>query len=32
VTLPYLIIMIGFVLLLTLCPGIVTTLPRMLYG
>jgi len=32
VTLPYLIIMIGFVLLLTLFPGIVTILPRMLYG
>ena len=32
VTLPYLVIMVGFVLLLTLCPGIVTILPRMLYG
>jgi len=32
VTLPYLMIMIGFVLLLTLWPGIVTILPRVLYG
>ena len=32
VTLPYLIIMVGFVLLLTLFPGIVTILPRLLYG
>src|SRR5205809_497550 len=32
VTLPYLIIMVGFVLLLTLFPGIVTILPRVLYG
>src|SRR5438477_633568 len=32
VTLPYLLIMVGFVLLLTLFPGIVTILPRMLYG
>jgi tripartite ATP-independent transporter DctM subunit len=32
VTLPYLIIMVGFVLLLTLCPGIVTILPKLLYG
>ena len=32
VTLPYLVIMIGFVLLLTLWPGIVTILPRVLYG
>ena len=32
VTMPYLIIMIGFVLLLTLWPGIVTILPRVLYG
>ncbi len=32
VTLPYLIIMVGFVLLLTLLPGIVTILPRVLYG
>jgi len=29
---PYLIIMVGFVLLLTLFPGIVTILPRLLYG
>jgi len=32
VTMPYLIIMVGFVLLLTLFPGIVTILPRLLYG
>jgi C4-dicarboxylate transporter, DctM subunit len=32
VTLPYLIIMVGFVLLLTLFPSIVTILPRLLYG
>ena len=32
VTLPYLMIMVGFVLLLTLWPGIVTILPRVLYG
>jgi C4-dicarboxylate transporter DctM subunit len=32
VTLPYLIIMVGFVLLLTLCPSIVTILPKLLYG
>jgi C4-dicarboxylate transporter, DctM subunit len=32
VTLPYLIIMVGFVLLLTLFPGIVTILPKLLYG
>jgi C4-dicarboxylate transporter, DctM subunit len=32
VTLPYLLIMVGFVLLLTLWPGIVTILPRVLYG
>ncbi len=32
VTLPYLIIMVGFVLLLTLFPSIVTILPRFLYG
>jgi len=32
VTLPYLIIMVGFVLLLTLCPNIVTILPKLLYG
>jgi len=32
VTLPYLIIMVGFVLLLTLFPNIVTILPRLLYG
>jgi C4-dicarboxylate transporter, DctM subunit len=32
VTLPYLIIMVGFVLLLTLWPGIVTILPKLLYG
>ena len=32
VTMPYLIIMVGFVLLLTLFPGIVTILPRILYG
>lgn len=32
VTMPYLMIMIGFVLLLTLWPGIVTILPRVLYG
>jgi TRAP-type C4-dicarboxylate transport system permease large subunit len=32
VTAPYLIIMIAFVLLLTLFPGIVTILPRLLYG
>jgi len=32
VTLPYLIIMVGFVLLLTLCPNIVTVLPKLLYG
>src|SRR6186713_1069892 len=32
VTLPYLIIMVCFVLLLTLFPGIVTILPRLLYG
>ncbi len=32
VTLPYLIIMVSFVLLLTLCPIIVTILPRLLYG
>ena len=32
VTLPYLTIMVGFVLLLTLFPGIVTILPRLLYG
>ncbi len=31
-TAPYLVIMIGFVLLLTLFPGIVTILPRLLYG
>jgi TRAP-type C4-dicarboxylate transport system permease large subunit len=29
---PYLIIMVGFVLLLTLFPGIVTILPKLLYG
>ena len=32
VTLPYLILMVGFVLLLTLFPSIVTTLPKLLYG
>jgi len=32
VTMPYLMIMVGFVLLLTLWPGIVTILPRVLYG
>ncbi|WP_245333918.1 TRAP transporter large permease subunit, partial [Bradyrhizobium guangdongense] len=32
VTMPYLMIMIGFVLLLTIWPGIVTVLPRALYG
>jgi C4-dicarboxylate transporter, DctM subunit len=32
VTMPYLLIMVGFVLLLTLWPGIVTILPRVLYG
>src|SRR6266511_446284 len=32
VTSPYLIIMVGFVQLLTLCPSIVTILPRLLYG
>jgi tripartite ATP-independent transporter DctM subunit len=32
VTAPYLIIMVTFVLLLTLFPGIVTILPRLLYG
>jgi len=32
VTLPYLIIMIGFVILLTLFPGIVTFMPTWLYG
>jgi C4-dicarboxylate transporter, DctM subunit len=32
VTLPYLMIMIGFVLLLTLFPSVVTILPRLLYG
>ena len=32
VTAPYLVIMIAFVLLLTLFPGIVTILPRLLYG
>src|SRR5215216_6042380 len=32
VTLPYLTIMVGFVLLLTLFPSIVTILPRLLYG
>nr|WP_315717689.1 MULTISPECIES: hypothetical protein [unclassified Bradyrhizobium] len=32
VTAPYLVIMIGFVLLLTLFPGIVTILPRLRYG
>jgi C4-dicarboxylate transporter, DctM subunit len=32
VTLPYLIIMVGFVLLLTLWPNIVTILPKLLYG
>jgi TRAP-type C4-dicarboxylate transport system, large permease component len=32
VTMPYLMIMIGFVLLLTLWPGIVTILPKVLYG
>jgi len=32
VTLPYLVIMIAFVILLTLFPGIVMFLPRMLYG
>jgi C4-dicarboxylate transporter, DctM subunit len=32
VTLPYLTIMVGFVLLLTLFPGIVTILPKLLYG
>jgi TRAP-type C4-dicarboxylate transport system permease large subunit len=32
VTAPYLVIMIGFVLLLTLFPGIVTIVPRLLYG
>jgi C4-dicarboxylate transporter DctM subunit len=32
VTMPYLIIMVGFVLLLTLFPSIVTILPRLLYG
>jgi len=32
VTLPYLIIMVGFVLLLTLCPNIVMILPKLLYG
>jgi C4-dicarboxylate transporter, DctM subunit len=32
VTMPYLIIMVSFVLLLTLFPGIVTILPRLLYG
>jgi tripartite ATP-independent transporter DctM subunit len=32
VTMPYLIIMVSFVLLLTLFPGIVMILPRLLYG
>jgi tripartite ATP-independent transporter DctM subunit len=32
VTLPYLIIMVGFVLLLTLFPSVVTILPKLLYG
>jgi TRAP-type C4-dicarboxylate transport system permease large subunit len=32
VTLPYLIIMIAFVILLTLFPGIVTFMPQWLYG
>jgi C4-dicarboxylate transporter, DctM subunit len=32
VTLPYLIIMVGFVLLLTVWPNIVTILPKLLYG
>jgi hypothetical protein len=32
VTLPYLIIMVGFVLPLTPCLGSATTLPRALYG
>ena len=32
VTLPYLLIMVGFVLLLTLIPDIVTILPKMLHG
>ena len=32
VTMPYLLIMVGFVLLLTLWPGIVTILPSVLYG
>ena len=32
VTMPYLTIVVGFVLLLTLFPGIVTILPRLLYG
>lgn len=32
VTLPYLVIMIAFVILLTLFPGIVTFMPAWLYG
>ena len=32
VTLPYPVIMVGFVLLLTPWPGIITILPRVLYG
>jgi C4-dicarboxylate transporter, DctM subunit len=32
VTMPYLIIMVTFVLLLALFPGIVTILPKLLYG
>jgi tripartite ATP-independent transporter DctM subunit len=32
VTLPYLLIMIAFVILLTVFPGIVTTMPKLLFG